>query len=249
MTSASPKNSGGPGSPVWLGFQPIPIRALIVVSGLFLAANLLYVLFPEVIFEYRDLDEPARTLVKQLDLGREGNAATWWTASLLLLNGLAAYTLARRQWPADRNAAIASFILMAGFFLLSLGDVARLHEHVEDLAGDWLEAQDLSDRRIYLGFAGTLAIALTAIVTWGYRRLLSRRHVALLAGAVGCVLASVVAEWVEDTLDCRSKSVCHRVEVVFEEGGELLAILLFLGFQALLLARQASAGRSGPARG
>ncbi len=214
------------------------IRLCFLVAVVLISVNLLFVLFPEEVTRTKTLEEPVRTLVRQLDLGREENVATWCTSTFLLLNALLAYSLRRQFRDSDPTTSRYLGVLSLGFCLLSIDDLAQLHEEVEDVLEDGLEATSLSDDYLGLGFGSVLACLLLLLTYRGLRRYLGRVDKIFLAGSILCVALAVVAEGLETFFGCRRASVCARLEVVAEEGGELFAILLFLTLQYRVLAHQ-----------
>ena len=52
------------------------IRLSFIIVILLILANLVFAFFPEEVYRSKRLEEPLRTLVRQLDLRREENVAT-----------------------------------------------------------------------------------------------------------------------------------------------------------------------------
>ncbi|MBI3940330.1 MAG: hypothetical protein HY315_05805 [Acidobacteria bacterium] len=194
-------------------------------------ANIFFVLIAD---ELENLPDLAEYLFEQLDLAGEVNGATWCSVALLLANSLLAYVHARRCWPAQARVAAAYGCLAIGFLFLSIDDFVMIHEEVEENVIEPLVAQ-LPERgqAMYDGllFGAILALLLVVIVSGPIFRTVRRGSVALLVASVALVIAGVIAEFVFVQLECDYRSRCFRVEVVFEEGGEMLAILAFLSFQ------------------
>lgn len=211
------------------------LRLSFVVVILLILANLVFAFFPEEVYRSERLEEPFRTLVRQLDLRREENVATWCTTSLLLLNALFAYTLRRQLQHTDPIVARYLGLLSIGFFLLSVDDLAQFHEDVEDVLEDGLEAYDLSTDHLGLGFGSLLALLLAILAYRGLARYLRRTEMALLAVSILCILMSVIAELAGTVADLSGRTAVYRLKVIAEEGGEVLALVFFLTLQYLLI--------------
>ncbi len=144
------------------------IRLSFIVAILLILVNLVFALFPKEVHRSQKLEEPIRTVVRQLDLGREEreeNVDTWCMIALLLLNALFAYTLRRQFQQTDAVVARYLGILSIGFCLLSVDDLAQFHEEVEDILEDGLGAFDVPTDHLGLGFGSVLALSL-ALLTY-----------------------------------------------------------------------------------
>ncbi len=62
----------------------------------------------------------------------------------------------------------------------------------------------------------------------------------LLTVSVLCVLVSVIAEFVGTFWDLDRRTALSRLDLVFEEGGEVFALVFFLTLQYHVLAHQGS---------
>lgn len=236
-----------PGSHLSTTLEASVLRIALGIGLFLLLANVVFVLFPEAMHDTDAWSEPLRSIVEELDLDREANVATWYTSSLLLLNALAAWAFSLRERGVDPKAATASAILALGFLVLSADDVARGHERLEDLLGEWLEGfQPGVDWEDALGavFALALALPLIGLVVRGYAGRLARRQWVALAWTLSGLAAAVLAETVYRLSGSPYPSTLFRIEVVFEEGGEIVALLAFLEFQRRLSAASARVDRS-----
>lgn len=196
-----------------------------------LIANLFFVLIAD---ELENLPDPAEYLFEQLDLAGEANGATWCSVALLLANSLLAYIHTRRCWPAHPRVAAAYGCLAIGFLFLSIDDLVMIHEELEEnIIEPFVARLPEGGQAMYDGllFGAILALLLVGIVSGSFFRAVRRDSVALLVASVALVIVGVIAEFVFVQLECDYPSRCFRVEVVFEEGGEMLAILAFLSFQ------------------
>ena len=164
------------------------------------------------------------------DLNQEANIPTWFSSMQLLMVGLllGVFAHAKYDWR-QRSASLGLVALSLLFVLLSLDEVACLHENLGGKLVLYLKAMNKSTGFILLCF--WLAILLpfvgvmTCIVRCAWLHL--RKHptfvwrfgvslIAFLAFAVGCELA-----WVALFGGDPSDSL---VEVVIEEAGEMIAV-------------------------
>ena len=213
------------------------IRFSFVVVILLILVNIVFVFFPAEVYRSRRLEEPIRTVVRQLDLKREENVATWCTTALLLLNALFAYNLRRQFQHTDPVAARYLGLFSIGFLLLSVDDLAQFHEKLEGLLEDALEATHVLDHiKTGIIFGSLLALLLALLTYRGLSRHLRRTDKALLAVSVFWILFSVASELVPT----HRPSVARRLEILGQEGGELLALVFFLTFQYHVFAHQRS---------
>jgi hypothetical protein len=181
-----------------------------------------------------DRSHLATFVVKQFDLAQEGNFATWVSSIMLFLNALCAYTGVRRYWSVDKGLATPRLFLSGGFLYLSLDDFIQLHEFLERAARGLLTRVGFEGKSMVyfvLLFGTALAITLTAYLWFFYLRSAKPRDLRLVFWSIGFILIGMFSEGMYRFLKCPNLSRCFRVEVVFEEGSELLAILLFLQFQ------------------
>jgi hypothetical protein len=180
-------------------------------------------------------------ILHQFDLGRESNFATWVSASLLFLNGLLAAQLATIYKPIRQYAGLLMAALAVGLILLAVDDLLMVHERVEKLAAKLLtHAADFpgdtkqENSRAWRQAIGPLfplglAAVLAAVFAGPFKGVFLRRNLPYLVACVLLVCVAAVSEFAYKTLGC-SEDWCFRTEIVFEEGGELAAILLFMIF-------------------
>ena len=215
---------GAPGTvTIRLGLVfPVLWLAAAVIVALSLAQDLLISLAPETGFEER---------IYRFDLDTEASLPTWFSACLLLAAALSLLFIAVQVNRQQRRKAIPWFLLSVIFLVLSLDEVAMLHE--------WLSAY-LSARMDNSGvfyFAWTLpalVVCVAGLICFvpfilsfkGLDRvILIASAVVFLSGAIGMEMlggAEAQAAGI-DTLH-------YRLFVTVEEGLEYAGVLLFLWF-------------------
>lgn len=160
-----------------------------------------------------------------LNLGRESNLPTWFSSIQLFTIGLVLATIVVREveppHPKTWSLALVPFL----FFLLSLDEIAMLHERAENLGGAG------TGPGVYLGTGMTLAglglIGLLSVVSfWPYVR--DRRSALILFG-VGIGLFVFAAGVLEIAAGLVGEaSLAYRGLGFAEEYGEMLAATLIL---------------------
>jgi len=143
--------------------------------------------------------------------------------------------------------------LAVGFLFLSVDDVIQMHEYFEKHSA--LLIRDLNSDgglAIYLGpsFAAVLVIGLTAVISSRYMLGLKSKNRYLLVISFACILTMMIAEIIYLQSQCSNIDLCFRIEIVFEESSELIAILSFLTFlHREALEENGGAGSAGDAGG
>jgi hypothetical protein len=172
------------------------------------------------------------SFARQLDLAREGNFATWISSAMLLFNAMHAYALVRRYGMANLRIAGTYGLLAMGFLFLSVDDFAQIHERMEGDLRLLAREVELGGSLTHLGamFALALAALLVVLVRGPLLRSIRKGSLRLLIGTIGLVVVCAAAEYVYNLTGPDHPDWGTRLEVAVEEGGELLAILLFLTF-------------------
>jgi len=210
--------------------DPTLLRALWGIIGILILSNIL--LIPSGT-ELASVDGSWGYLLRQIDLNSEGTLATWCSSMLLFLNSLCAYILARAFWAKDRRVARLLALISFGFLALSIDDFIEFHEFVEGLEAGLLGSGGWQVSKATLGplFAASLAVILTALFAASSIRVACREGTPLVIASIACVCAGALAEGVYILSGCDAPW-CLRIEVVCEEGCELLALVFFLSFQS-----------------
>lgn len=207
------------------------LRILLGMIGFLILSNLLLIPFAN------DLDSIHGYfgyVISQIDLNSEGNFAAWCSSMLLLLNSLCAYVLARDGWSTNRRVAQLMAVISVGFLLLSIDDFISFHERVESVSVFMFSKNYGVDKQLlerYVGplFAISLAIIFGSLFVLPYLRTVKRERIPILIGCIGCIFLVALSEFIYRLSGC-AEPWCLRLEVVFEEGSELSALLLFLTF-------------------
>lgn len=178
--------------------RPLPWRPVTVtLLGLSLALTLLSLSVPLLLGRpYADYDHWLR---HYLDVGRESNLPTWWSASLLLAAGiayLAVAVLSRRERPRTALAWTA----FAGLLLLFSADEASLiHDRARHLTDLLLPDNEIFHAWIVVGIPLALVIVVGAVIL--SRALPSRSRRLLLLGLGIYFLGALGLETLHSVLD------------------------------------------------
>ena len=188
----------------------IPVRAY---TGLLLTAVLTLVVLHSGLYLYNNRVEELPWLLLQLfDLDEEHNIPTWFSSYLLLNNAFFLALIAGSGATAKRAHWA---VLAAGFLLLSIDEVAGLHETLNT-------AIDMN-----WAIPGGLLVVVVGIAFIPFLLALPKRVAMLLlvAGVMYVSGAIVVELWSEDIDSRRS---LYALAVALEEGLEMLGALLCL---------------------
>lgn len=205
------------------------LRVLLGLIGFLILSNVLLIPFAS---DLESIEGHFGYVIRQIDLNSEVSFATWCSSMLLLLNSLCAYMFARGHWSTNRCVALIMAIMSVGFFLLSIDDFISFHESVESVTAYMFSSNVGQTLKKTLGplFAISLAIILASLFAVPCMRTMQRENIPFLIGCIVCVFSVALAEFVYRLSGC-AEPWCFRLEVLFEEGSELSALLLFLTFQ------------------
>lgn len=226
--------------------HPVFDRRLLTVFasmvGLVIVLNVLLIPFGD------DLELLERYFVRQIDLNSEATFVTWLSSTLLLLNSLCAYLLARSYWATERRMGVIMAIVAVGFLVLSIDDLIGLHEYIEVNIAGVLSQFGERERSTVAGelgpvFGFVLLLLLAVFFARPYARRMKARNRPWLIATLICVFMVAFAELAWLRSGCGA-TWCFRGEVVLEEGSELLAGLFFLVFQSRELADESAAASS-----
>ena len=152
-------------------------------------------------------------LIRQLfDLDEENNLPTWFSSFLLLNNALVLYLSAQTRAESGRYHWI---LLAAGFLILSVDEVAGVHESVNT-------AIDIN-----WAIPGGILVILIGLAFVPFLLSLPRR-VAVLFASSGLLYVSgaIGVELLSEDMD--EKSLAYGFATAVEEGLEMLGALMFL---------------------
>lgn len=175
----------------------------------------------------------SRALLR-FDLGHEPSVPAWFSASVLLLNGLWLLVIARAEALKARPMSLHWAVLGAVFVGLSLDEAALFHELIDTLLARQLGTDGVLTFPWVI--AGLSFVALIALAYLRFLLALPRRFAALfvgagalfVGGAVGMEMASALA------IDAYgSTSLAHLATQTVEESLEMAGSILF--FYALSL--------------
>ena len=210
--------------------DPNLLKVLLGILGFLILSNALLV---PIAGELESIDGPLGHIINQIDLNAEGNFATWYSSMMLFLNSLCAYMLSRAHWSTNATVALLTAVTALGLVVLSIDDFISFHEYVEKVAAGLLSSDNAPALKRNLGpvFAISLAIIFTVLFAVPYMRTVQRENIPFLIGVIVFACLSASVEIVYRLSGC-AEPWCLRLEVVFDEGSELSAILLFLTFQS-----------------
>lgn len=174
-----------------------------------------------------------RVLV-QFDLKQEGNIAVWYSSTILLLAGLAAFIISSRPLATPSWWLKYLWRLVALFFVaMSADEAAQLHEEAGVVFTKYFGVvSGLTEGSLpvfgwllallpaMLVFLSLLTVAALSCFRFHLR---SRR---LLVGGVACLVGAGIAEYVQAQMV--RLSMDRFIQGVIEEGLELSGITLFL---------------------
>jgi hypothetical protein len=152
-------------------------------------------------------------LIRQLfDLDEENNLPTWFSSFLLLNNALVLYLLTHARASEYRKHWMA---LSAGFLILSVDEVAGLHESLNTAI------------EINWAIPGGILVILVGLAFVPYLLSLKRRLAILfLLSGMLYVSGAICVELLSEDMD--EKSLAYAFATAVEEGLEMLGALLFL---------------------
>ena len=210
-------HTGGPSDAAVTRSAPVPTLVIVFALGgvaIALAAGIAFLVGAE-----WDL----------LKVGEESNLPTWYSSIQLFTIGLVLATIALRDIVPDRLETWPLMLVPLLFFLLSLDEVAMLHERIGNLiqaetglgagwrTGPWMF--------FFLPVVGLLALA-AAFQFWPYLR--GRRRAMTLFG-VGMAVLVAAAVGLEFTANFVGEgSLAHKGLGFAEEYGEMVAATLML---------------------
>lgn len=159
--------------------------------------------------------------VRQLfDVDEEDSFPTWYSAAALLLTAVALWVNARRQRAAGSPWRWHWQGLAVGFFLLSIDEIAGVHETLNSvIEGSW-------------AVPGAVLVAIIGSVYLKFLAGLDRRTAILFAigGAVFVGGAVGVELYTEPYLkDDQLNTMAYNLWTAVEEGMEMSGVLIFLG--------------------
>jgi hypothetical protein len=167
------------------------------------------------IASYALADEPYARLLFWLGLGGEQNIGAWWSGALLVV---AAFLVFDGFFDSAKPVAERRGWLALGFalLLLSFDEIASLHEYLSALGFQYLAA---------LGVVGL------ALASYGmerlYRARVNKRTMFSLVLAFGLLATVPIHEFFQHQLEWNDPLI-YGVRAFFEEGTELLAMLIFV---------------------
>jgi hypothetical protein len=161
-------------------------------------------------------------LIRQLfDLDEENNLPTWFSSFLLLNNAVVLYLMAKA---ADTNR-YHWLVLAIGFFILSVDEVAGLHESLNTAIDiNWAIPAGILVILVGLAFVPFL--------------LSLQRRLAILFVLSGLLYVSgaICVELLSEDMD--EKSLAYGFATALEEGLEMLGALMFLAVNLAEMKRQ-----------
>lgn len=151
-------------------------------------------------------------LLQLFDLDEEYNLPTWFSSFLLLNNAFVLFVIAQ----ADTSKYQLHWrIFAAGFLLLSIDEVAGMHESLNTAI------------EINWAIPGGIVALLTGVAFIPFLMALPRRRAALyIVSGLVFVAGAVVIELLSEDMD--SDSLPYMLAVAVEEGCEMLGAWLFL---------------------
>ena len=153
--------------------------------------------------------------VAMLDLDEEESFGTWFSSILLLLSGILSLAVAKAGPAREAHARRWWQVLGVGFLVLSVDEVAGMHEFLNTLMGDtpWT----------YVGFP-ILALVALAFCPFLWRLRWRTALILLLAGAIYGGGAVGVEHWTGSDVN----SLGYNMWTALEEGMEMAGVILFI---------------------
>jgi hypothetical protein len=195
------------------------------------AVNILLVPYEPVLDE---MDGHVSFLTGQLNLDDEGNFTTWASSMLLVIAALGSYMLCKERSASHPYVSKLLLVMALGFVVLSIDDVAQLHDYVEQVVSgtdpdsDTDTPADEFERNLGPIFALTLTVLLGGFLA-PLMRSARTGNVRYLVGCVACVAMVALSEVTYLASGCE-QDWCYQLEVLFEESFEFGAIFMFLAF-------------------
>lgn len=173
--------------------------------------------------------------IELLRVGNEGNLARWYSSIQLFTTGLVLAVVAFRdtRMKPPRKAALVA--LPTTFFLLSLDEVATLHERLGPSLRRLLRGAQGHDHWTF--FFLPLVVIVAAIAAWAFWPYVRRRRDALVLGFAGMALLGVSAVGLDLLSRFISEDSLQKQALrSIEEYGEMVAVSLLL-WSALVVTR------------
>lgn len=169
-------------------------------------------------------------LLQLFDLDEEYNLPTWFSSFLLFNNAFVLFVIAQ----ADTSKFQLHWrILAAGFLLLSVDEVAGMHETINTAF------------EINWAIPGGIVALLTGVAFIPFLLALPRRRAALyLVSGLVFVSGAIIIELLSEDMD--SDSLRYMLAVAVEEGCEMLGAWLFLAENLRLLSTRAQSNAAMP---
>ena len=163
-------------------------------------------------------------LLQLFDLDEEYNLPTWFSSFLLFNNALVLFVIAQAETTKQK---IYWQVLAAGFLLLSIDEVAGMHESINTAFEiNWAIP------------AGILALIIGAAYVPFLLALPRQRAALFIAAGTLFISGSIIIELLSE--DMESESLPYMLAVAVEEGCEMLGAWLFLAVNLRHISAQVS---------
>jgi hypothetical protein len=227
-----------PGADIPEGTRWMPVSVVLAVfTGLLLLVDLGVRLFGRLV-------GPVPAVFELINVGVEGNIATWWNTTLLL--GVAGMALAAFALSSagSRVSPLSwlMIVLVAGY--MSLDEASGLHERIGPPIGRWAIERGIALPTYAWLVAGAVVAALGILIMLRWSRRLPTDLRNGLVGAVaiyftGAVLVEAVNGWTRR----RRHDLLNMVGTTLEEGLEMSACLVAMAALAGAFASSGPAAR------
>lgn len=203
-----------------------PLRVLyVMVAVLVVLASAHFVLLILLAFSGGEL----LGLPRILDMGREANIPTYWSAAVLMAAGILPLLIARDAQRLGQPFVGHWAFLGLGFIYISVDEVAQIHESVVAMA--WLHFFERGEgmwQYVWI-FPAMAAVSLVLLVYVRFLLHLPGRYRFLFILAAGLFLGgSIGMEMVEATLDFHGRTSLMDASRLVEETLEISGVTLFV---------------------
>lgn len=204
----------------------VPVMIKLILAGN-VVVTVLYVL-------NQLLGKPVHAITELVDLNGEANLPAWYSSALLLILALLLSVFAVGKADLHKKRSYLLFTAPALFFVLSLDEIAQIHERLGVLSDVFL-TQGTRDGTLFpvtgfwMMFLGPVLIVAVAIVGWICKPYVVERGrvVCLFALGFGLFAGSVLGLDILDNFVSRD-GLAAMVQVIAEEFGEMLGVTVMI---------------------
>lgn len=195
------------------------LRALVVIAASIVLLNIINQI----------IGKPFWQINRLIYLGYEGNFTTWFSSLLLTIASFFAYRCStfsqisrvdKRRW----------WLLSLGLLGMSCDETAQMHEHFGDFANKYFFKLQGLEHTSWIVICPFLLLIILFLVNYFKKCLIGSKKAQIFLGA-GIVIFIAGACCLEATINFLNHQDLEwlwKIEVVFEEGFEMLGVLLII---------------------